>query len=707
MTEATGWLIDLYADENGVALWILCQDDRRIALRMDFPITFYASGAAGQLREAWIFLREKQVTLARETRRDLFSGEIDLLAVTVPKPSDLKPLFFEFSQRFPKLEYYDADIPLQLRFAARTGVSLLCLCRVEFCGNRLNNICELETPWVIDSVPIPLRILELAPDIDPAIQPPEKLWVSYDRVRYCLDLQPARAFDIAMSGVFKKVDPDLILTDYGDSWIFHHLKLNPNRDPAREALIRKAKSHFSYGQMIFRDTQVHLFGRWHIDRHNAQMFSEYGLDGVLEEARVTGLGVQDAARKSPGAGITAMQQLTALRNGILIPVSKQQAEDFKTLGQLIAADKGGMIYQPLIGVFSDVAQIDFASMYPSIMVNHNISPETIGKTDQPEGLIPKTLRPLLEKRLALKRLYSELNPRDCRVKSLKNRSAALKWLLVVCYGYLGFHKAKFGKIESYEAVTETSRELLLRAKDIAEDMGFNVLHMYIDCLFVQKPGCKSKADFDPLLESITSGTGISIVSDGIYRWVAFLSSRRDARVPVPNSYFGVFQDGECKVRGIAMRRHDTPAWVSQTQEAVLNCLAQAESLDQVQQFLPEALRLAARAKYNLRTGRSPPEDLLVSMRLSRPVEAYKATSATARAARLLQEAGHTPSAGQMIHLIHTLGKPGVWVYGQGAFDFRTLNIPRYFKLLDRAVDTILGSFLPENASDQLIFSFAS
>ena len=72
------------------------------------------------------------------------------------------------------------------------------------------------------------------------------------------------------------------------------------------------------------------------------MFNEYGLEGVMEQSRVTGIGVQEMARKSPGAGITAMQMLTALRTGVMIPLHKQQAEGSKTLAGLIRADKGGL-----------------------------------------------------------------------------------------------------------------------------------------------------------------------------------------------------------------------------------------------------------------------------------------------------------------------------------------------------------------------------
>ena len=152
----------------------------------------------------------------------------------------------------------------------------------------------------------------------------------------------------------------------------------------------------------------------------------------MEQARVTGIGVQEMARKSPGAGITAMQMLTALCNAVMVPVQKQQVEGTKTLSELIRTDHGGLIYQPLIGLHGNVAQIDFSSMYPAIMVKHNISPETVGLENAPEGLIPKTLRPLLEKRLMLKNILSDLDPRDCRVEILKARASALACIRSCC-----------------------------------------------------------------------------------------------------------------------------------------------------------------------------------------------------------------------------------------------------------------------------------
>jgi DNA polymerase-2 len=270
---------------------------------------------------------------------------------------------------------------------------------------------------------------------------------------------------INLSSILKRQDPDLLLTDWGDTWLLpyllelceqHDFTLPLNRDERMDVTHKRERSYQAYGQVIHRGRQVHLYGRWHIDRFNAIMFHDYGMDGILESARVTGLPVQQAARLSPGTGISAMQIVTALREGILVPWHKQQAEMSKSALDLLHADQGGLVYQPTIGLHTDVAEIDFISMYPSIMARFNVSPETISVPEQtssdasihiihhqasnwvPElnlqidqsvpGLIPQTLRPLLEKRIAFKQRIPELPNWDPRRQVYKARAAAHKWL---------------------------------------------------------------------------------------------------------------------------------------------------------------------------------------------------------------------------------------------------------------------------------------
>lgn len=340
-------------------------------------------------------------------------------------------------------------------------------------------------------------------------------------------------------------------------------------------------------------------------------------------------------------------------------------------------------------------------MYPAIMVKHNISPETVGRPDAPEGLIPKTLRPLVEKRLALKNLLLELDPRDCRAETLKARAAALKWLLVVCFGYLGYKNARFGKIESHEAVTAVSRELMLQAKEVTEDLGFTVLHMYVDCLFVQQEGFEHPGDFTPLMEAIVEKTGIPIALEGIFKWVAFLASKRDKRVPVPNQYFGAFLDGSLKYRGIELRRRDTTTWVRKIQLAVLDILAQANSSEELVGYVPTAMAHIERKKRDLRSGRVPLEELIVRQKLSRVLDGYKSPSPAARAARQLQAIGREIAPGQSIEFLFTRDGVHAWELGE-TLDVRRLDVQRYCALLDRAMQTVLDPFASPCTSPRLL-----
>ena len=76
-----------------------------------------------------------------------------------------------------------------------------------------------------------------------------------------------------------------------------------------------------------------------------------------------------------------------------------------------------------------------------------------------EGLVPRTLRPILALREQLKARAKELPPEEAA--PYKQRQTALKWMLVTCFGYLGYKNARFGKIEAHEAVTAYGRDKLL------------------------------------------------------------------------------------------------------------------------------------------------------------------------------------------------------------------------------------------------------
>jgi DNA polymerase-2 len=326
-----------------------------------------------------------------------------------------------------------------------------------------------------------------------------------------------------------------------------------------------------------------------------------------------------------------------------------------------------------------------------------------------EGLVPQTLAPLLGKRLALKAALADMPAWEPRRAAYQARASAHKWLLVTCFGYLGYKNARFGRIEAHEAVTAYGREALLLAKEVAEGLGFEVLHMYVDGLWVKKKGCRGVADFQPVLDEILERTGLPVALDGIYRWVAFLPSKVDRRVPVPNRYFGVFQDGSLKLRGIDLRRRDTSPFVAQAQADILALLAQAPGAEHAAGHLAEATaaalcRLLRRRLAELHRGRVPIEKLLISQKLSRALEEYRVPSPPARAAAQLAAAGKHLRPGQLVRFLYTLGEPGVFAWDLPERpDPRSIDVARYAELLLRAAATVLGPLgLDEESLGQMV-----
>jgi len=713
MIAFRGWLLQLYEDpDDGLRLWFIADTGERICLHQPMPVTFFAAGESKQLRELWKHLRTQPgvLSLSRAVRRDVFLPEgIPLLQVVVDNPVRQVKLFRHVQDVFPRLTYYDADLDVSIRSAASTGLFPMAFCELEASDEKvLQALHVLTTRWDLEPNHPVLHTLSIEPNTDPAREEPGYLRLVFkDHWKPIALNDPERAITL-LNEVIERVDPDIIFTQWGDTWMIPRLtrmeeqtamKIRFNRDQQRAVHWQKELTYFSYGQIVYRPPEAHFFGRCHIDQRNAMMWKDYALDGVLESARVTAQPIEKAARVSPGSGVSAMQMITALEQQILVPWHKQQVEGFKTGVDLIQRDRGGLVYQPILGLHQDVAQLDFISMYPAVIVKGNISPEVplpngITPAREELGVVPLTLKPLYEKRVAIKMRMAGLRKNDPIAKRDSARASALKWLLVVCFGFLGYKNARFGRIESHEAVTAGGREVLLLGKQVAEEMGFEVLHLFVDAIWVRKTGARYAADFRALQDAIAARTGLGISLAGVYRWVAFLPSRADERIPVANRYFGVFQDGEIKVRGIESRRRDTPPWIREVQTAMLNALAEAYTMQGLREKVNKAFTLFQQALEALRAGRVPVDKLVVTSRISKKLERYASPTPAVRAARiLLENTGKRIEPGQKMRFVYVQGTPDVYPWEMPTPPAPSqLNLEMYTELLARAASSVLYPF---------------
>nr|WP_240148938.1 type B DNA-directed DNA polymerase [Halorubellus sp. JP-L1] len=443
-------------------------------------------------------------------------------------------------------------------------------------------------------------------------------------------------------------------------------------------------TYTSYGRVGHSPARYAIPGRAIVDRANTFFLNETSMAGVLDLVGRSHKPLQEAAWASIGNVLTAIQIREARSRDVLVPWHAWRHESFGSLRTLHDADRGGLTLSPAVGRHRDVHELDFASLYPNVICTRNVSPDTVRcachreREDVPglgyaicddDGYLPDVLRPLVDDRRDVKAAIAAERASDDpdreRIAELEGRSSAIKWILVSCFGYQGFSNAKFGRIECHEAINAYAREILLSAKERLEAGGWRVLHGIVDSLWVTPAPDVPDDDREPLdalASEITDAAGIRLEHEAAYDWVAFcplahedgtstadastsavsgaltkyVAKRADApdEVPAdddctadeaaPGGAADATTFGEAfKLRGIAARRRNTPAFVAAVQRDCLRVLDATDDPDAVCERAREAVD-------RLRRGDVDPDRLVARRRTSQPADAYdRYTDATA------------------------------------------------------------------------------
>jgi DNA polymerase I len=414
----------------------------------------------------------------------------------------------------------------------------------------------------------------------------------------------------------RSLDPDVILMPNADTWMpkirkqarLYDLSMSFSRNGKYRQM--DSRSYWSYGKMEHKESALIPDGRILIDTEQSFVYKEGGLDGVLMAARISGLSPNLVSRFTPGTLISSYEVYEAVKMGIAVPFRKSDPELIRYVTTLQGGDRGGMMLQPVPGIYENVEELDFTSMYPSIIVQSNLSPETVGHPER-QGFLPAALNPLLDLRITTKRLKKTY-------PNLVGIDSILKWMLVTCFGYTGYKNAKFGRIEVHEGITQRSREILMQAKDIAEMMNFTVLHGIVDCLWLRG------SPITVLKERVERETGLLSEIEH-FDWIVF--EPMNDGTGAYNRYFGRLADGSIKVRGIAARKHDTPEFIRTMQSQMLEVMAGAKSIAELGER-KEQVRNIFRKTLEILPA-TDPKSMAITRRISRLTYAHRCLEGTA------------------------------------------------------------------------------
>jgi DNA polymerase elongation subunit (family B) len=687
-----GWLLDVYPSGFGeVAVWVISENGERVRLTDQFQPKIYVSGkqedieqlASGffssQVVAAWNFVyKYAQPTDSEKSR---------VLEVTLKDCRKTSAFTRYVLEKGDYLRYQVHNCDLHGDRAYLFSRDLFPLSRVkveaEEEGLRYKLLDSVRSLHY--SVP-PFRVTKLQVEIAKERKiagfrdPIGSIVASQGDKQRVMDSGEEKDKIMQLVRVIRDFDPDIVLTSGGDSYLFPYMiyratingvldRFVLNRDEVPfVSKVGRGRTFFSYGRTFYKAATMRLYGRIHIDRNNTFVLNEADFDGLFEVARTCRVPLHTASRASIGSSMSSLQFYQAVKDDVLIPRNKSIPEAFKSAYELLVGDRGGFVYEPQVGIHDEVGEVDFSSMYPVLMVNNNISAETVlcrccpdSRLHIPElnyhicekrgGIVPKALELIVTKRMDYKRLAQEVQDLELQ-EVYDRRQAALKWILVTCFGYLGYRNAKFGTVDGHIGVCAFGREAFLRAARMAEAKGFEVIHGIVDSLWLKKKNA-SVSEYADLCAEVSKKLNVSLNFEGFYKWVVFLPSKVHPNIGVLNRYYGVMKNGKVKVRGIEVRRRDTPRFVHNAQLEMINVLASADNSKQFMAKVPEVLRVVKEYRWKLLSGEVPVWDLIVTKHLSKHPSKYKQRASQVIAAEQLIKEGAEVHAGKNIRFLFT------------------------------------------------------
>ncbi|TLY12252.1 MAG: hypothetical protein E6K69_10975, partial [Nitrospirae bacterium] len=163
-TRLTGWLLDVYPDRTGMAVWFLDDEGRRFRLLDPYHPAFYLTGPQSALTAALRTLRHSHVTIRLVERRELGMRDVMPVAeVAVCEPLAFTALVRSLIRRFELLQFYQADVSLPQLYFYDRQLFPLARCEVEVTNEgMIQSIYAMDSPWDTYYEVPPLSILELS-----------------------------------------------------------------------------------------------------------------------------------------------------------------------------------------------------------------------------------------------------------------------------------------------------------------------------------------------------------------------------------------------------------------------------------------------------------------------------------------------------------------------------------------------------------------
>jgi DNA polymerase I/DNA polymerase-2 len=522
---------------------------------------------------------------------------------------------------------------------------------------------------------------------------------------------------------FNKYDPDIIVTYYGDAFDFsilnekcqiNKVKLIISKDKTETKLTRRARiSSIKLNGIVHLDifnfinnilspslqTEVltldavsaELLGDKKIEVDYQEMLEAwkkgknliklaqyclkdseltYRLTDILlpqnlEIAKTVGQILFDVSRMTYGQLVEWHLSRKANELSEIIPNQPKYEQILKRRGLSYI---GGFVKEPISGIHEKISILDFRSLYPSLIVSFNISPETLNcdccKEEAPKvpelnywfcqkkvGFIPRVVKDLIESRIELKKKLKEMDKNSLQYRVFNNRQYALKIIANATYGYFGFSGSKWYSKQCAESCTALGRYWIKKGVEEAEKKSFSVIYADTDSLFLKTEDGEVERKTQAFLDYINKiFPGIlELDLQGFYERGIFIP--KEATLGTAKKRYALIDKrGELLIRGLETVRRDWCNLAKKVQRRVLEFILKEKDVEGAKNYVREVVKKIRKKQILLK-------DLILYEELTKPLEAYKQMGPHVIAAKKIKQRGEKVAEGMLIMFVITKG-PG-------------------------------------------------
>lgn len=422
----------------------------------------------------------------------------------------------------------------------------------------------------------------------------------------------------------------------------------------------------------------------------------------VEMSRVTGVPVGWLLERGQQIKVFSQMLRKARNKDLLFPTHEyqggQQADAVGYEGATVIPPKRGFYNKP-------IATLDFASLYPSIMMAHNLcystlvrkadvsryDPETLTRTPSGDhfvkksvfpGILPEILTELLSARKNAKNMMKDVPMGSLEYAVLNGRQLALKISANSVYGFTGAVVGKLPCLEISASVTSFGRQMIEQTKQLVEATyeGVQVIYGDTDSVMIQCVTDESESDKERLGQAMSFGkTAADFVSqtflkpiklefEKVYFPFLLMNKKRYAGLLWTN----VDNYDKLDAKGIETVRRDNCPLIANVISGVLNRILIQRSVESAVDFVKGTIS-------DLLLNRLDISNLVITKAFSKAESDYKGTQAHIELVKRMRsrDAASAPTMGDRVAFVFIKAAKGAKAYERSEDPIYVLenNIP--------------------------------